>query len=712
LGCALPITVELSLLTAYSRLLWSQFLAMYRHSFRCSVDNLVNIRTTMRALMEAFPWSVLVARGRGLRLRAGFLSAALHYRTPSLWLPIFGVLLSMRLSAQVPQPLEEMVHTYDTAPNTAVIIVHLFADEKHVSLDRSVRVDLTNQTNRLGVFQTVPGHQNAVFVNTSLGKYELSATAVGYVSTHQEISVLNPVQQDVDIVLRRDPAAVILNEASGVMSSKAKKDAKRAISLLKSGDLDGAEKRLKAAYALTPSNADLNFLLGYLYFQKNDYAQAAIYLGTATNLSPHSAQSLTLLGRTRLSQQNYPAAQSALEQAILVDSDDWLPHHLLASTYLNEKEYSRARDEAQVAVANSVRYGNSASGAAQLTLGQALIGLGQMKEGIQALKTFLKESPPESMVAEVRALITRAEESSSGSAAHSEIAESESAPLMAVPKAELLMQTWRPPDIDDLKPNLEPGVSCPAAQVLAGTGQRVQELVQNVARFSSKEVLLHKSLDGVGFSRKEETRKYDYLATITFRREHFVIDESRIDVGLQDGYPDGITSTGFVMLALVFHPQMQGDFDFDCEGHGHWHGQPTWSVHFRQRHDRPNHIQSFEIGGKTYFVDMKGRAWISTESFQIMHMEADMVKTVHEIRLRSEHQIVEYGPVPFAKKNTTLWLPKNAEIYLDFRKRRYYRRHSFDHYTLFDVGTSQEDKSPPDISTSGPPSTTEKALPD
>ena len=111
-----------------------------------------------------------------------------------------------------------------------------------------------------------------------------------------------------------------------------------------------------------PSNADLNFLLGYLYFQKNDYAQAGTYLGTAANLSPHSAQTLTLLGRTKLALQNYPEAQSALEQAILVDSEEWLPHDLLANTYLHQREYSKALDEAQIAVAKSARHGKNASG--------------------------------------------------------------------------------------------------------------------------------------------------------------------------------------------------------------------------------------------------------------------------------------------------------------------------------------------------------------
>ena len=65
-----------------------------------------------------------------------------------------------------------------------------------------------------------------------------------------------------------------------------------------------------------------------------------------------------------------------------------------------------------------------------------------------------------------------------------------------------------------------------------------------------------------------------------------------------------------------------------------------------------------------------------------------------EIQLLSEHQIVEYGPVPFKNKNTSLWLPKTAEIYFDFRKHRYYRRHSFDHYMLYSVDSEEKRKEP------------------
>ena len=600
---------------------------------------------------------------------------------------------------------DQPISTYETAPNTAVVIVHTFAEEKPVSLDRTARVDLTNLANHIGGFLIIPGHQDAVFVNTVLGKYVISVTAVGYVSATQEISVLSPARQYVDIVLHRDPAAIALNEASGLMPPKARKDARRAVSLLKSSDLTNAERRLKAAYALAPSNADLNFLLGYLYFQKNDYAQAAAFLGKAANLSPHSAQTLTLLGRTKLTLQNYPEAQSTLEQAILVDPEDWLPHNLLANIYLHQNKYSKARDEAQVAVAKSTKYGKSASGAAELTLGQALIGLGQKSEGIQALQVFLKESPPENMIEPVHTLITRVQKTDQAPSAGAEI-NALPDPLVAVPKLALSMQTWRPPDIDDIKPELEPGVTCSCAQVLAGVGQRVQELVQDVTRFTADEDLFHKSLDGAGLSIHAETRKYNYAATVSSKPGSVLIEDYSEAKVSQGGYPDGIKSTGFIMLALVFHPEMQGDFDFDCEGQVKWSGKPTWLVHFRQRPDRPNRMQDYTVGGQTYRIDLKGRAWVSEDTSQIVHIEADIVNPAHEVQLLSEHQVVEYGPVPFARKNTMLWLPKNVEIYFDFRKHRYYRHYSFDHYMLFDVDVSEKVKLPPDTAVSEPaPST-------
>ncbi|PYX47784.1 MAG: hypothetical protein DMG83_03410, partial [Acidobacteria bacterium] len=81
---------------------------------------------------------------------------------------------------------------------------------------------------------------------------------------------------------------------------------------------------------------------------------------------------------------------------------------------------------------------------------------------------------------------------------------------------------------------------------------------------------------------------------------------------------------------------------------------------------------------RIYPVDIKGRAWITADKFQVVRIESEMISPLPEIQLLAEHQITEYGPVPFAAKNVELWLPKSVEVYLHFRGRRYYRRHTFE----------------------------------
>jgi hypothetical protein len=104
------------------------------------------------------------------------------------------------------------------------------------------------------------------------------------------------------------------------------------------------------------------------------------------------------------------------------------------------------------------------------------------------------------------------------------------------------------------------------------------------------------------------------------------------------------------------------------------------------------------VGAETYAVKLKGRAWITTDKFQIVRIESELVDPMKSIQLLSEHQIIEYGPIPFPKKNMELWLPKTAEIYFDFRRHRYYRRHSFDHYMLFAVDADEKRKEPKAVS--------------
>ena len=615
---------------------------------------------------------------------------------------LLGVGLSVSAFAQRgglndPQYLNNVSPVYQTAPGTCVLIFTVYAERSSVHLDRQALLKLVDVTKNYAMWQTTEDTSEGVFTNVPYGSYSVEVSAVGYLSEHKELQVANSLRPaEISIVLHRDPDAINLDVTAAMLSPKARKETKQAVSALKSGNLKAAQKHLDDAYKLSPASADVNFLLGYLFFQKKDFAQAETYLSAAANLNPHSPQTLTLLGRTGLERQDYPAARSALERAVLADADNWVPHDLLADTYLHQENFDKARDEAQIAITK----GKNAASPAQLVLGQALASMGRDQEAIQALNLFLQQSPSHPMAGQVRSLIAEIQEHQSGSAPaqNSGLTETHFSgvdPLAALAQPSLALKSWKPPGVDDAQPALAPGVVCPSAKVLDESGKRVQELVQDVSRFAAVEDLFHQSLDQFGIPIRTETRKYNYVALISEPEPGFLtVDEYRADKLTLTGYPDQIASTGFAALALVFHPDMRDNFTMSCEGLGDWRGQATWLVHFRQRDDRPNRMHTYKVGNLVRPIALKGRAWITADKFQIVRMEAEMISAMPEIQLLSEHQTVEYGPVPFPKKGTTLWLPKSAEIYFDFRKHRYYRRHSFDHYMLYSVDTDEKRKEP------------------
>ena len=585
---------------------------------------------------------------------------------------------------------------YNTSPNTGIIIIKVFSERNGNHLGRQAVVKLLNLDTQTATWQTTEVESSqGVLTNVAWGNYDSEVSAVGYLSSHQEIKVFStkPLNQ-FDIVLHHDPSAVNLDVADSILSPQARKETKRAVSALKSGNLNDAQKHLDQAYRTSPSDAGVDFLLGYLYFQKKDFVQAQNYLSSSTALNPHNAPALTLLGRASLETKDYPRARSALEQAVLADAENWLPHDLLADAYLHEKNYGKARDEAAVAIAK----GKSAAGPAQLVLGEALVNLGRSQEGINALNVFLQESPQHPVAGQVRSLIAELEQRSSDTA----IAKEESTPkltgvdpLLALPAAKLSVKAWQPPGVDDIKLNVAPDVACPTEKVIQESGNRVEELVNDVTKFAAVEDLFHQALDEYGYPVRTETRKFNYVASITEPEPGFLaVDEYRADKLSLAGYPDNISSTGFASLALVFHPHMRDNFNMICEGLGDWHGQASWLVHFQQRDDRPNRMHSYKVGNQYHPVKLKGRAWITSDKFQIVRIEAEMVSPMPEIQLLSEHQVVDYGPVLFQKKNVSLWLPKSAEIYFEFRKHRYYRRHSFDHYMLYSVDSEEKTKDP------------------
>src|SRR5579864_1748807 len=382
---------------------------------------------------------------------------------------------------------------YENREGTSLFVT-VFSETTKKKLDRQSLVKLTNQTLNTVSWQTTNELSAVGFGDVPFGRYDVEVSAVGYLAAHKEVqSISSLVPIRLEIILQKDPAAVNLNFEDTTLPPKARKETKHGVSALKSGKWDEADKKLEAAYKLAPSNSDLNFLLGYVFYEKKDYGRASNFLDNAANLSPHNVQALTLLGRVGIQQEDYGRAVSSLEKAIMADSDYWVAHDLLAASYLKQRKYDKARDQAQLAIEK----GKSNATASQLVLGQALVNLGQKQEGIQTLKDFVQTSPKNPSVPQVKELIAKLEAPETAPTGNVETV------LLTAPKVEgvdpmvaaaeptFSLRPWQPAGIDTNKPSVASGVTCPVENVIQKSGTRVQEFVTDVSRIAAIEHLLH-----------------------------------------------------------------------------------------------------------------------------------------------------------------------------------------------------------------------------
>jgi len=269
-------------------------------------------------------------------------------------------------------------------------------------------------------------------------------------------------------------------------------------------------------------------------------------------------------------------------------------------------------------------------------------------------------------------------------------------PSKSVGSASAGRPTWLPPDVDEKVPPVEE-TACSLDEVVQKAEKRILEFVRNVDRFTATESLTHQSINKHGQASAPVGRTFDYVVSIReVRQGHLGVTEYRNGGFALSEFPGGIVTTGLPTLVLIFHPYYAPSYEMTCEGLAKLSDRLVWQVHFRQKPDMPNELKSYQFGitGRSYSVGLKGRAWISADSYQIVRMETDLVMPVPQIRLLAEHTAIEYGPVKFREGDVNLWLPLSAEVYFAWRGQQVHRRHSFDHCMLFTVDDKQRINTP------------------
>jgi hypothetical protein len=238
--------------------------------------------------------------------------------------------------------------------------------------------------------------------------------------------------------------------------------------------------------------------------------------------------------------------------------------------------------------------------------------------------------------------------------------------------------------------------ACQLEKIIQNTSKRLEEFVGNVNRISAIEVLEHERLDKHGKVVEHEKRQFNYVAIIEETVPGaFSVDEYRDgNIGTTGGFPRDIATVGMPLLAMIFHPSHLDEFEMNCDGSTAWHERPVWRVRFQQRKDRPARMSGFRVKNEMFPVLLRGTAWIDAGSYQIVHLETELLEPIPQVKLYSEQQALDYGPVQFKDSKMNLWLPQAAEIYLDSGGRHFHHRHSYSKYQLFSVDVGQKIGSP------------------
>jgi hypothetical protein len=248
---------------------------------------------------------------------------------------------------------------------------------------------------------------------------------------------------------------------------------------------------------------------------------------------------------------------------------------------------------------------------------------------------------------------------------------------------------WTPPNVDAPIPTLSSTPPCPLSDVLKQAGARADEMIGNLQNFTAQEKIRYVKIDSINIPLEGESGSFDYAATFAARSRGLAIQETRSPVkGSHDFAASGM-DTGVAALALIFHPSIQSDYEMTCEGADQWDGQSVWVIHFQQRKDKPGHTVRFNTEHGAYPASLKGRAWISADSFQVLHLETNLVKGIGMMSLLGNAISVDYAPVHFHSQNVQVWLPQSDETFFDFGSYRVIFQHTFTNFLLFSVQTKQ-----------------------
>ena len=326
---------------------------------------------------------------------------------------------------------------------------------------------------------------------------------------------------------------------------------------------------------------------------------------------------------------------------------------------------------------------------AHFVLAQIYEAKGDKENEARQLREYLKYANDAADVAAVKNFLLQLEARASTNHATRPASSNPSPQIPETPR-----RSWAPADIDDAIPPVQVDASCPLQQILKETSRRTQDLIESLQRFSADERIEQIDIDKNGKARNGTTQLVNYVAQINNNVSGYPqIREYRSAItGMEK--TSVVVDAGTATFALIFHPTHIRNFEFRCEGITQLQGGPAWQLHFEETPDPNQSFHALRVGADLYLPRLKGRAWIASDSSEVLRIETDLASPIPQIGFNLEHLVINYAHIEFKSRSVRLWVPENSALYIAYRGHRYERIHTFDHFHLFSVDSDQAIKEP------------------
>lgn len=565
-------------------------------------------------------------------------------------------------------------------------------DARGLPLDEPASIHLTSQLRRVNRFTDTKESATVSFANLLEGPYDVVVECPGYRTEEQHLDVTGGsafFTAYIYLHATNDPSTSNSPPKGLALSPKAVSEIDKGLGAMRKKQYDSALNHFAKASQASPANPDIHYFRGSAELRMGQMEPARKEFEQAVALDPSHEKALLALGEMQLQSSDATGAIATLNKTVTANGAGWKTYYLLASAHTNLKQWKEAGDAARRAVSLA----GSRSGEPLLLLGEIELAEGHTAAARDFWQKVVADFPKTPETADAKAKLA---ELSSGKPGPAEPAGGPKVAVDTGPSEPEESRPWAPPDVDSKEYYVTSDASCNSNDVITRAMRRMKVQMANLEKFTAMEHIEHQEIDKHGLPGPIKARQFSYIVFVhPYEKDSVFLEESRDGGVSPTSFPTSLATIGLNSLGLsVLQPANRAGFVYQCQGVATVRGQAAWQVRFEEKKDANLGVRRWQRQGTIYNVPIKGRVWLSTTTFDILRVETDLREPMPNLELTRDHLQVEYGPVNFKGKKAQLWLPWDAEMYMELHGKRYHHKHYLTDYMLFNVDASAKIEAP------------------